>query len=328
MGIVMFAAFYKAMSSIKNWIGNTFAAGWENLSNQITLLLAGFDDSQTSKYDKEIKQLPVNAVYQIPYSYFPDGNIKPLYIKDGRLYCQSFYYTEDSTTGTYKLTSRDACSYTTDFITWKFVSGNNFGLTSKSEYINGYIYNGYYKIPYGDSWNPISGSQDMQGKTSTYMIGINDQIDVSSPYTTVYDIASDGTNIVRIAKSSKTMDTGSNSHKYLYVGATEIQKSISYMLPEEDRYKTEITKYFLGTSYSTLNASNPSGSIYLAALYRTCSIAYNDYYYVQIHNLLYKLTSTYEIDSIYRLTFPVREMIVLNNYLHIITDGCVVQCNL
>ena len=319
MGIVMFAMFQKAIAQIKGWIGNTFISGWENLTNQITLLLAGFDDASTSKYDKEIKQLPVNAVYQIPYTHFPDGNIKPLYIKDGKLYCQSFYFTEDATTGTFKLTSRDACSYTADFITWKFINGNNFDITEKSEYINGYIYTGFYKVPYGENLSAVTSSYDNQNKTSNYMIGINDQIDPASPYTTIYDIASDGTNVVRIARASKVMDSGTNTHKYLYVGASEIQKPISYMLPEESEYKTEITKYFFGTPRSSISTGDE---------YRTCSVAYNSYYYVQIHNLLYKLTSTYEIDTIYRLTFPVKDMIVLNNYLHIITDGCVVQCNL
>ncbi len=326
MGTIMFAIFQKVMASIKGWIGNTFSSGWTNLSNQITLLLTGFDDASASKYDKEIKQLPVNAVYQIPYTHFPDGNIQPLYIKDGKLYCQSFYYTKDATTGTYKLTPRDACSYTSDFITWQFVNGNNFDIEEKSEYINGYIYTGFYKVPYGDIFDPITGKYDTQNKTANYMIALNDQVDPESPYTTIYDITSDGTNLIRIAQSSKIMDTGTNTHKYLYVGAIEVQKPISYMLPEESEYKSEITKYFFGTP---LQYKRPGlGPVLNKDTYRTCSVAYNSCCYVQIHNLLYKLTSTYEIDSIYRLTFPVKEMIVLNNYLHIITDGCVIQCNL
>lgn len=320
MGIIIFSLIQKCLASIREWIGNTFTANWTNLGNQITLLLSTFDESQTSIYDKEINQLPITAVYGVPDSQFADATMQPLYIYDGRLYCTGFSVQSHDTI--------QATFATEDCINYNLVSNARFGINQKSEYFNGYIYTGFYKVHYGDMFQPMKDA-DYQNRTSNYMIGINSQIDPLAPYTTIYDIASDGADIIRIASASKTIGGGDNTIKHIYVGPTPIQKSISHMLPEEAYYSITYQKYFYGyTNPSTASTSSGQTLFSKFPFWRTCSIAYNEVLYVQVHNLLYKLTSTNEIDKIYKLSFPVREMFVLNGYLHILTEDAVVKCNL
>lgn len=66
--ILVFAFISRVVNGIKTWIGNTFTSGWENLSNQIVLLLALIDNTASlTTHDNPIKPLLVEEIYSRDY---------------------------------------------------------------------------------------------------------------------------------------------------------------------------------------------------------------------------------------------------------------------
>ncbi len=333
--ILIYSLVNRMFAKLKRWISNTFTADWASLSNQITLLLSLVEEVSVSVYDKEIEQLPITGIYQFP----SDSASRFMYVKDGYAY----FYTPASTyvaagpqywgpagggVGNYNDTisiyTPAKIMKTADFSKWNTLSVTRlYGITHKSIYLNGYIYMDFYKVPFGTTLNPIGRKSSYSiDSTASYMATISSQVDSNSPYGDIIDIATDDTNIYRISTLSNDFGDGAKT-KGLYVGNALVQKPISYMLPEKPMDLMAHSKYFYGhpTPYN-LNGVSDFTSV------RACGIVYNSVLFVQIYNLLYKLTSTNEIDKIYKLSFPVTDMFVINNYIHIITDRSIIKCNL
>ena len=319
--ILIYSLVNRMFAKLKRWISNTFTADWASLSNQITLLLSLVEEVSVSVYDKEIEQLPITGIYQFP----SDSASRFMYVKDGYAYfytpSESYKLAPDVNTVSTFISGK--ITTTNDFVSWKNINiSKTYGIDHKSVYLNGYIYIDFYKVPFGTVWNPISKRSYSYDSTASFMATISSQVDSNSPYGDIIDIATDDTNIYRISTLSNDFGDGAKT-KGLYVGNALVQKPISYMLPEKPMDLMAHSKYFYGhpTPYN-LNGVSDFTSV------RACGIVYNSVLFVQIYNLLYKLTSTNEIDKIYKLSFPVTDMFVINNYIHIITDRSIIKCNL
>ena len=336
--IVVFNTINRLFAKLRQWVSNTFFADWANLSNQVTLLLSLLGEATVTTYDKEIEQLPITGLYQFPAN---TGTLF-LYTKDTDAYFYTPASTYVSSTGQYwgpagtgpnpgvGNTQGTVSAYTpakiiktADFSKWNTLSITKlYGITHKSIYLNGYVYTDVYKVPFGTTLSPISyGSYDYNS-TAGYMALLSSYIDANSPYGEIIDIATDDTNIYRISTTSVDFGDGAKQ-KALYVGSAAVEKPISYMLPDRPMDMVSHCKYFYGHPVPyNMNGVSDFSSV------RACSIVYNAALYVQVYNLLYKLTSTNDIDKIYKLSFPVSEMFVLNSNIHFISDRSIIKCNL
>jgi hypothetical protein len=337
--IVVFNTINKLFAKLRRWVSNTFVADWSSLSNQVTLLLSLLGEATVTTYDKEIEQLPITGAYQFPsntgtifmytkdtdaYFYTPSAS----YVAAGPQYWGPAGTGPNAGVGNYNDTTYQfipgKIMKTADFSKWNTINISKlYGITHKSVYVNGYIYMDIYKVPFGTTLTPISRkSSHSINSTATYMRLLNQYVDPVSPYGEIIDIATDDTDIYRISTTSVDYGDGAKQ-KSLYIGNAVIQKPISYMLPERPMDLISHCKYFYGHPIPiNLNGVPDFLSV------RACGLVYNTVLYVQIYNLLYKLTSTGDIDKIYKLSFPVTDMFVLDNKIHIISDRSIIKCNL